>query len=355
MTDPIAAQHPYNPAPPPPLSPRTLLSLLSMIFGLVSLFVGFILLVPIAAIVLGIVGLRRDNAGRGFAATGIALGSVFLMFWSLLFGAVAYRVASGPDLCDTPGDQFTVTMTDGAGDPLLAEELGVASNIVLDRLRAGGLKLVGDTILINPNSGATLCVTPPGSVGLRELVTADFTAGIRPVVAINLRDGDTLDLDPSLDIDESTLTEYAKLDCADPENQGFRVLDPRNFAVSCDGDGFAKYLLGPEEISDNQFTAVTVSTTESGDNGWLLTLDATGAESLAGMTTKLSASTDGRVALTIDGVVVVAALVTQPIDNGEVLIYLGDSAYFASEVERIVGMLDLAIRGVVFEFSGLRR
>lgn len=62
-------------APPQPRG----LSITAMVLGLVSILFWFTFLVPIGAIVLGIIGLKKEPAGRGMSITGIILGSVCLL------------------------------------------------------------------------------------------------------------------------------------------------------------------------------------------------------------------------------------------------------------------------------------
>ena len=61
-----------------------LLSTLALIAGIVSVVFGQTLFVPIAAIVLGYLGYRREPAGRAFAIWGMVLGAVMLFGWMLL-------------------------------------------------------------------------------------------------------------------------------------------------------------------------------------------------------------------------------------------------------------------------------
>ena len=67
-----------------------MLSTLALIAGVVSVVFGQTFFVPVAAIVLGVLGYRREPAGRTFAVWGIVLGAVMLFGWALLaiFGAL---------------------------------------------------------------------------------------------------------------------------------------------------------------------------------------------------------------------------------------------------------------------------
>ncbi|MET0725316.1 MAG: DUF4190 domain-containing protein [Leifsonia sp.] len=54
------------------------LSITSLVLGIVSIVAGWTFLAPVAGLVLGIIGLRREPAGRTFAIWGIVLSSVML-------------------------------------------------------------------------------------------------------------------------------------------------------------------------------------------------------------------------------------------------------------------------------------
>jgi hypothetical protein len=59
------------------------LSVTSMILGLVSIVAGFTFLVPLVGLILGIVGLRKEPAGRAMAITGLVLNGLFVIGWAL--------------------------------------------------------------------------------------------------------------------------------------------------------------------------------------------------------------------------------------------------------------------------------
>ena len=60
--------------------PRTL-SIISIVLGGASVIFGYTFIVPIAAIVLGFLGLNREPAGRTLAIWGIVLGFVMSLGW----------------------------------------------------------------------------------------------------------------------------------------------------------------------------------------------------------------------------------------------------------------------------------
>ncbi len=71
-------------AAPAALASDRTLSTLALIAGVISVLAGQTFFVPIAAIVLGYLGYRREPAGRAFAIWGVVLGSVMLFGWALL-------------------------------------------------------------------------------------------------------------------------------------------------------------------------------------------------------------------------------------------------------------------------------
>lgn len=60
------------------------LSVASMVLGLVSIFLGFTFILPIIGFVLGLVGLKKEPAGRGMAITGVVLSGLILAIWAIL-------------------------------------------------------------------------------------------------------------------------------------------------------------------------------------------------------------------------------------------------------------------------------
>lgn len=59
------------------------MSITSLVLGLASFLFGFTFLVPLAAIIFGVVGMRREPAAKGMSITGIVLGALCLVGWVL--------------------------------------------------------------------------------------------------------------------------------------------------------------------------------------------------------------------------------------------------------------------------------
>jgi hypothetical protein len=69
------------------------LSVVALVLGIVSVVLGYTFLVPIAAIVVGVIGYRREATGHAFAVWGIVLGAVMAFGW-LVAGFFGLLVAA---------------------------------------------------------------------------------------------------------------------------------------------------------------------------------------------------------------------------------------------------------------------
>ncbi|WP_058730153.1 DUF4190 domain-containing protein [Curtobacterium oceanosedimentum] len=87
----------YQPAPPRGMS------IASMVLGLVSIVLGFTFLVPLVGFVLGIIGVRKEPAGRGMAITGLVLNGLFVVGWALFVILVIGVGAAGIATSGTSG------------------------------------------------------------------------------------------------------------------------------------------------------------------------------------------------------------------------------------------------------------
>lgn len=79
-------------AAPAVVSPPRTLSIVGFVLGLVSLVTGQAVVLPAAAIILGILGYRQEPAGRTFSIFAIVLGSLALFGW-MIIGALGLAFA----------------------------------------------------------------------------------------------------------------------------------------------------------------------------------------------------------------------------------------------------------------------
>ncbi|MWV49461.1 hypothetical protein GRS96_09265 [Rathayibacter sp. VKM Ac-2803] len=62
----------------------------SLILGVTSVFFGLTVIAPVAGLVFGILGLRREPAGRTLAIWGIVLNALMIGFVALLIVGIAF-------------------------------------------------------------------------------------------------------------------------------------------------------------------------------------------------------------------------------------------------------------------------
>ncbi|MFV0426892.1 MAG: protein translocase subunit SecD [Beutenbergiaceae bacterium] len=142
---------------------------------------------------------------------------------------------------------------------------------------------------------------------------------------------DTPATEPTSASDPAWLTEqiyydFALLDCTDPANlSGGAAADPDVPLVTCARDGTVKYILGPAELEGSDLADANsgVRLNERGqalsDYAVYLEFTNDGGQTFAEVTTRLSALTDGtnRFAIVLDGLVISAPSVDEPIPSGE--------------------------------------
>ncbi|MBO0985543.1 hypothetical protein IOC53_16920 [Rathayibacter sp. SD072] len=85
-------------------APSTPFSLTSLILGVTSVFFGLTVVAPVAGLVFGILGLRREPAGRTLAIWGIVLNSVMLGFVALIAVFLIFAGLLVPFIAYASGD-----------------------------------------------------------------------------------------------------------------------------------------------------------------------------------------------------------------------------------------------------------
>ncbi|GAB3606169.1 hypothetical protein GCM10027413_15780 [Conyzicola nivalis] len=85
MTDTPALPAATAPSAAPTASPVYVesknLSVIALVLGIASVLLGYTFIVPIAAIVVGVLGYRREPTGHTLAVWGIVLGAVMAFGW----------------------------------------------------------------------------------------------------------------------------------------------------------------------------------------------------------------------------------------------------------------------------------
>jgi len=76
-------------------APERGLSIASMALGILSLFFGFTVVVPIVGLVLGVMGLKREPEGRNFALAGVWINGAILLLGLVMVVIVIVALSIG--------------------------------------------------------------------------------------------------------------------------------------------------------------------------------------------------------------------------------------------------------------------
>jgi preprotein translocase subunit SecD len=276
---------------------------------------------------------RTLPAGRYFGA--------FALIVALLYGLVFFTGDTrtpqlGLDL--RGGTTVTLTARTPDGQAPAQEDLELARRIIEQRVN--GLGVAEAEVVTEGDSNIVISVPGDDGEQARELgATAQLR--FRPVVqgpapAVPAEEGagteegadaeaptedtatgDGAVADPTLpDPDAPAVTqeeaaaEFATLTC-EAENATGEVTRPQDFVAACSEDGAVKYLLGPTIIEGTEIDDATAGT-EPGTGEWIVLLDFQ-ADGLDTWATYTTANVGQNVAFTLDGRVISAPTINQPI------------------------------------------
>lgn len=136
--------------------------------------------------------------------------------------------------------------------------------------------------------------------------------------------------------DEQAIANFAAHSCDAPVND---VSDQP--LVTCDREGTAKYLLGPTVVSGQQVTNANAGIPQ-GQLQWVVTMDfdSEGARLFADATTQLSQGVPSRqFAIVLDGLVVSAPQVNEPIPSGQAQIDGGSVGFTQESAQSLASVL----------------
>lgn len=119
--------------------------------------------------------------------------------------------------------------------------------------------------------------------------------------------------------------QFDALDCTKQFRTPGQIDDPTLPLVTCDSNGYSKYVLGPVEISGedikNATNGTTTTSTGASTNTWAVNLsfNDAGAKKFSAVTSRLYPLTDprNRFAVTLDGYVITAPTTNAVITNGD--------------------------------------
>ncbi len=144
-------------------------------------------------------------------------------------------------------------------------------------------------------------------------------------------------------------TQFGALDCTKAAaRQGGSTDDPTAPLVTCDQNGFAKYILGPAEVLGTDIKAAQAAIDQQGSQGWyvLLSFNGAGTTKFGNFTSRVTgqASPQNQGAIVLDGLVQSAPVIQEAIKTGNAQITGNFTQAQASNLANVLkyGALPLA-------------
>ena len=317
------------------------------------------------------------------------LGLIGLMIWTFLPGGT-YTPKLGLDL--RGGTQVILSPSVAEGETLSQDQLN--QTVAIIRQRVDGFGVAESEVTIQgTGNGAKIIVTIPGETSRTVVDQLKTTAQLnfRPVLAIDFgspqaspsptpsstdsvspsaapTNGATSAVTespaasatpepsptPSVSVAPELLVppiqspdgsgdfadRFAALNCAESDILNGSTDDPAQYLISCEKDGSVKYALAPADLVGTDIESATAGLPATGGGGWQVDLQMTseGAKKFADSTTKLSAleSPNDQFAIVLDGVVISAPSVNEPIIGGSAVI---SGSFTADEARALAQVL----------------
>jgi preprotein translocase subunit SecD len=303
------------------------------------------------------------------------LGIIGLLIWTFLPGE-RNTPKLGLDL--RGGTQVILSPSVPAGETLSQDQLN--QTVAIIRQRVDGFGVAESEVTIQgTGNGAKIIVTIPGETSRTVVDQLKTTAQLnfRPVLAIDFGSPQpsssptpsasgtaspsaspaasatpeptpTVSVAPELlvppiqspDASGDFADRFAALDCAKSDILNGSTDDPAQYLISCEKDGSVKYALAPADLVGTDIESATAGLPQQGAGGWQVDLQMTtdGAKKFADSTTKLSAleSPNDQFAIVLDGVVISAPSVNEPILGGSAVI---SGSFTADEARALAQVL----------------
>lgn len=306
-----------------------------------------------------------------------------LLIWTFLPGQ-SHSPKLGLDL--RGGTQVILSPSVAAGETLSQDQLN--QTVAIIRQRVDGFGVAESEVTIQgTGNGAKIIVTIPGETSRTVVDQLKTTAQLnfRPVLAIDfgspqpsssptptpsVSDSAIPSASPAASASPSATPEptpspsvsvapellvppiqspdgagdfadrFAALNCNESEILNGSTDDPAQYLISCEKDGSVKYALAPADLVGTDIDSATAGLPQTGGGGWQVELQMTteGAKKFADSTTKLSAleSPNDQFAIVLDGVVISAPSVNEPILGGSAVI---SGSFTADEARALAQVL----------------
>lgn len=312
------------------------------------------------------------------------LGLIGLLVWAFLPGE-NHAPKLGLDL--RGGTQVILSPKVAAGQSLSQEQLN--QTVAIIRQRVDGFGVAESEVTIQGSGGsAKIIVTIPGETSRTVVDQLKTTAQLnfRPVVAIDFGSPQpatsptptaiaaspaaspaptpTASVTPELllppiqapDASGNFSDRFTSLDCSTSEILKGATDDPSQYLITCEKDGSYKYVLAPADLVGTDIASATAGLPQQGAGGWQVELLMTteGAKKFATSTQNLSAqqAPNDQFAIVLDGIVISAPSVNEPILGGSAVI---SGSFTADEARALAQVLKYGALPVSLEVDEVQQ
>jgi len=288
----------------------------------------------------------------------------------MLFGLIATAFVQGASSVrlglDLRGGTSVTLQPRASNDAnkITSEAIDQAVSIIRQRVDSLG---VAESEVTAQGSGTNrqIVISVPGDSGRRVVDLVGQTAELRfrQVLAETAGVANPTDTStaatPVAGVTEDLNSRFAALDCSIAANlEGTGADAPAETIIACSRDGGAKYILGPAEVLGQQVSSAEAGYDPSQGLAWYVSLsfNGDGTKAFAAITTRVTSlqSPLNQVAIVLDGLVVSAPRINEPIPSGNAQITGSFTQVEAQDLANVLkyGALPLAFdRGEVQQVS----
>ena len=294
----------------------------------------------------------------------LAVMMLALLATAILQGATAIRL--GLDL--RGGTSVTLQpRASNDSNKITSEAIDQAVAIIRQRVNSLG---VAESEVTSQGSGSNrqIVISVPGDSGRRVVDLVGQTAELRFRQVLALGPGAPTIADvktpatpatPVAGVTPAINAKYAATDCTSKASlQGTGADGPTETIVACSRTGTTKYILAPAEVLGRQISKASAGIDSQGGNVWYvsLTFNDEGTKKFGALTTRVTTlpSPLNEVAIVLDGLVVSAPRINEPIPSGNAQITGSFTQIEAQDLSNVLkyGALPLAFdRGEVQQVS----
>ena len=249
----------------------------------------------------------------------------------------------------------------GSGDTakIIVTIPGETSRTVVDQLKTTAQLNFRPVVAIDfgsPQPSASPTPTPTASPTDASSQTPAAQASPTPTPTISVAPELLVPPIQSLDASGDFADRFASLDCSKSEILNGATDDPTQYLISCEKDGSYKYVLAPADLVGTDIESATAGLPQQGAGGWQVELLMTteGAKKFATSTQTLSSqqAPNDQFAIVLDGVVISAPSVNEPILGGSAVI---SGSFTADEARALAQVLKYGALPVSLEVDEVQQ